>query len=145
MKRCSRCGIEKDESEFGQDVYRKDGLRSYCKHCSNQIAQASRVKHPGQRSASDKAYYEKTKVNIEKFREKSRAHKKKYKKQYEAHLKVKWEVKSGRLQPVSECQCQKCGKVAEEYHHPDYSKPLEVIPLCKACHVKLHKALKKLG
>lgn len=25
-----------------------------------------------------------------------------------------------------------------EYHHEDYSKPLEVIPLCHACHMRLH-------
>ncbi len=33
--------------------------------------------------------------------------------------------------------CQDCNeKLAEEKHHPDYSKPLEVKFLCKKCHNK---------
>lgn len=39
-------------------------------------------------------------------------------------------------------KCMKCGLVAKhgiEWHHPDYSKPLEVIPLCKKCHGLAHR------
>ena len=34
----------------------------------------------------------------------------------------------------------KCGSYDVEKHHPDYSKPLEVIWLCRPCHLALHKA-----
>lgn len=34
--------------------------------------------------------------------------------------------------------CLKCGNEKSEAHHEDYSKPLEVIWLCKSCHVKRH-------
>jgi len=33
MKVCSKCGIEKDESEFGKSKLRKDGLGVWCKLC----------------------------------------------------------------------------------------------------------------
>lgn len=33
--------------------------------------------------------------------------------------------------------CEVCGEDAE-MHHPDYSKPLEVIWLCRAHHKELH-------
>lgn len=33
MKRCHKCGIEKDESEFHKDCTSEDGLRSLCKIC----------------------------------------------------------------------------------------------------------------
>lgn len=33
MKRCSKCGIEKDESEFSTDNTKKDGLYCRCKSC----------------------------------------------------------------------------------------------------------------
>ena len=41
--------------------------------------------------------------------------------------------------------CSKCGKsdYRIEAHHPDYSKPTEVIWLCAKCHRRLHQELKK--
>jgi len=34
-------------------------------------------------------------------------------------------------------RCEECGSTYKvEWHHPDYSKPLKVIPLCKTCHGK---------
>ena len=38
-------------------------------------------------------------------------------------------------------KCSRCEKECKpEGHHPDYSKPLEVIWLCKKCHTEEHKA-----
>jgi hypothetical protein len=37
--------------------------------------------------------------------------------------------------PLAE-KCELCGRKAEDRHHPDYSKPLEVMHLCKKCHRK---------
>lgn len=37
--------------------------------------------------------------------------------------------------------CSKCGNPKSEAHHPDYSKPLEVIWLCRAHHVEADRAL----
>jgi len=35
--------------------------------------------------------------------------------------------------------CQQCGTVTNLHrHHPDYSKPLEVVILCVKCHNRLH-------
>jgi len=39
--------------------------------------------------------------------------------------------------------CINCGSIKHlEKHHPNYSKPLEIITLCKKCHVKHHLELK---
>ena len=55
-----------------------------------------------------------------------------------AHVAVKAAIKQGKLTKVTECTCSHCDKPAQEYHHHDYTKPLDVIPLCKPCHLKLH-------
>jgi uncharacterized Zn finger protein len=31
--------------------------------------------------------------------------------------------------------CQKCGAQATDRHHPDHSKPLDVVLLCRQCHL----------
>lgn len=50
-------------------------------------------------------------------------------------------VRDGWLTRVSELNCQFCSKMAEQYHHPDYTKPLEVTPVCDTC----HKILSSIG
>lgn len=44
--------------------------------------------------------------------------------------------KKGLLVPKA---CIVCGEVKTEGHHKDYSKPLDVIWLCRKHHAKLHK------
>lgn len=42
--------------------------------------------------------------------------------------------------------CQHCGcECVPHGHHDDYSKPLDVIWLCAACHTKRHKELKSVA
>jgi hypothetical protein len=39
--------------------------------------------------------------------------------------------------------CRHCGDANSQRHHPDYSRPLFVIWLCRPCHLKLHAAKRK--
>lgn len=45
MKKCYRCLIEKDSSQFGQDKSRSDGLNSACKECNRISATVYRQKN----------------------------------------------------------------------------------------------------
>jgi len=45
---------------------------------------------------------------------------------------VKAEIKAGRLLPISQCKCVDCGKDAKAYEHRDYTKPIDVVPVCAA-------------
>lgn len=38
-------------------------------------------------------------------------------------------------------QCERCQRQAVHRHHEDYSKPLEVVYLCRSCHFQRHKEL----
>ena len=47
-------------------------------------------------------------------------------------------IKNGVL--IKPSVCENCGKeCSPEGHHEDYSMPLEVVWLCKSCHLELHK------
>jgi hypothetical protein len=39
--------------------------------------------------------------------------------------------------------CRHCGDANSQRHHPDYSRPLFVIWLCRPCHLKLHAAKRR--
>lgn len=53
-----------------------------------------------------------------------------------AIAKVAASIRSGQLVPASECACVDCGSPATDYEHRDYSKPLEVDPVCRSCNLK---------
>ena len=50
---------------------------------------------------------------------------------------------SGKLPRANALSCQECGDPAEQYHHPSYesNKWLDVVPLCRPCHARLHRSL----
>lgn len=58
-----------------------------------------------------------------------------------AQMKVRIEIRAGRMPPVNELPCARCGKQAEEYHHWSYEQEhwLDVIPLCTKCHIQVHR------
>ena len=37
--------------------------------------------------------------------------------------------------------CERCGAINVEMHHEDYDQPLQVVWLCKRCHVATHRVL----
>lgn len=70
------------------------------------------------KKAIDKRYYEKNR--IKRF----------------AKAIVHNALRAGKIKKLN---CEKCNELITEGHHPDYTKPLYVIWLCKKCHTKLHK------
>lgn len=56
--------------------------------------------------------------------------------QREAHKAVADAIRSGLLKRPAEFACVDCGKPAEHYDHRDYSRPLDVAPVCRVCNYK---------
>ena len=45
MRKCNKCGLMKDESEFGKNKRTKDGLHYFCKECKHAIDKSWSDKH----------------------------------------------------------------------------------------------------
>ena len=73
-----------------------------------------------------------------KLAERVRTWRKRHPERSKAHKIVYVEVRARRLKKK---KC-KCGKVKVEAHHEDYSKPLEVIWLCRKHHQEADRRLK---
>jgi hypothetical protein len=88
-------------------------------------------------------YKERTKWNkdnIEKVREYKRKWQKNNNEKVEAQNLLNTAIMKGII--VKEA-CSVCGDIKSQAHHPDYSKPLEVIWLCQQHHKDLHVKLKE--
>jgi formylmethanofuran dehydrogenase subunit E len=131
MKICSRCGIEKQETE-----YYASQLRTWCKVCMKEYTRDIKRNDPKRarkwRQDSAKRYYVRHRNEI-------LEHIKKYRNENPmrgwAHHKVSKAILYGRL--IRPNKCEKCG--ATEYiqgAHPNhnYHEPLKVKWLCVKCH-----------
>jgi hypothetical protein len=57
-KVCSRCGIEKDQSEFVRRSTLKDGIAAHCRPCQVKLTVEWNKAHPEKRSAANKKWRE---------------------------------------------------------------------------------------
>ena len=141
MRDCTMCGKPKDESDFYSGFVR-------CKVCVKDYQKAYRDKQNANKppdwkqKTKDKAAYQKAwnKAHPGYATEQKRIwwHKNK------DRLKVKWAVrdalKSGKIQRLA---CFVCGSEKSEAHHANYSRPIDVVWLCREHHVELHKEHKQ--
>jgi hypothetical protein len=128
-KPCRKCG---STDRYKPNPGRKTGA---CRTCKKVNRKAWRKANPEKERTYSKTW---RKANIEKNRAKTNAYRKTNSKKYAAHNAVNNAIKRGDLPRVLTCDCVDCGIQAADYHHEDYSKPLDVEPLCRLCHVKRH-------
>jgi len=76
MKKCTRCKVEKELSEFNKIKKSKDGLHNYCRACCNNI---SREWHENNKKKANERRKEWNKNNKERVMEQIRTPKGKYK------------------------------------------------------------------
>lgn len=135
MKKCSKCGQEKDLKDFVKDKRAKTGYTSRCKECQNKAASRYRKDNPEKVKESKDKYKEHNRKAINDSLVKYAKHNKEKKR---AHGLVQKALEKGTLIKAA---CESCGKLEAEAHHEDYTKPLEVIWLCRYCHKQRHTSL----
>lgn len=77
-------------------------------------------------------------VNAEKSRRSVRKYQNENPEKLRAHRLVYWAVKSGKL---TKHPCYVCGNEKSEGHHYDYTKPLDVIWVCRKHHRQEHEKM----
>jgi flagellar biosynthesis GTPase FlhF len=66
MKKCPKCSLEKDSSEYGNDKRKIDGLNTYCKECIRTRSKKQRESNPGYHRDYAERYRKKNKEVLRK-------------------------------------------------------------------------------
>lgn len=140
MKRCFKCGEEKELSEFYKHSGRGCGYLGKCKECTKEDTRANRA-------AKVEYYrmYDRMRASmphrVSLAKRVFTAWKAKHPDRRTATIKLGNAVRDGRVVPWPVCSIPDCqGK--PEAHHPDYSQPLSVVWLCPAHHKQAHALMR---
>lgn len=136
MKTCFKCGASKPLDEFYKHPAMADGHLGKCKDCTKLDMRIDRQTKPRVRE------YDRQRTGLPQrkaLRGRITAEwRTKHPDRALAHEAAKNAVRDGKL--TSPGLCQGCGLPKRlEKHHPDYSKPLLVVWLCKPCHALADK------
>ena len=140
---CSRCSRMRDrnyKSIYCRSCYEmvRVSKSDKAKELRKKAQDKHRKEHREERNKQSKEYFRNNK-------EKWRAYTKKYESNLNNFIKIKCRkatrlaIKQGLLIHPSKLLCSNyysCDNQATEYHHKDYTKPLEVIAYCEKCHAK---------
>ena len=146
MKTCTKCNESKPHEDFRLNVNAPDGYAYWCKKCQNRASELSKRKNKEAYRAKGRAKYARRMAKLhgegyvvgsggnKSFRV-SKLDPETKRIRYNARHYSRRALAEGRLvkQP-----CFVCGEQEVEIHHPDYSRPLDVVWLCKAHHREVH-------
>jgi len=141
MKQCFKCGKWKALDEFYRHPEMADGYLGKCKECTKKDNTENRKRNVEYYRSYDRRRFRNPKRRACVYR-RNKQHRLDNPGKYAARTTVGNAIRDGRLTPQP---CEHCGNIFVEAHHPDHSKPLEVIWLCKACHTAEHQRLKEIN
>lgn len=138
MKNCFKCGVGKPLSDFYKHGAMADGHLNKCKECAKKDVHQHRH---GKGRAKVLAY------DLERAQTPERISRR-------AHIVAEWgaihperrraqsalarAVKKGLVSKWPVCAMPECDCTKVVAHHPDYSRPLDVVWLCQAHHKQAH-------
>jgi hypothetical protein len=137
VKTCFKCGREKSIDDFYRHPAMADGRLGKCKDCTKHDMRVDRQTKPRVREYDRERAKQPHRVALAKriTREWRQKHRDRARAQQMAE---KHHIEQPEL-------CEACGlRKPLEKHHPDYSKPLLVLWLCKPCHAIADKIRRRL-
>ena len=147
MKACKTCNKEKPLSSFYVHKKMSDGHLNICKDCTKtRVAKHRELnidyikEYEKKRSILPKRVqarkeYSKTEAGKSSRAKSIKKYKEKHTDRYFAHNVFSAAIRDGK---VVKMPCFICGNEKSEGHHPDYSRPLDVVWLCNKHHVETH-------
>jgi hypothetical protein len=164
QRECTICKQEKPLEEFGKSKKGKYGHDAQCKKCRYQRTGRAHFLANKEKCYANAAKWHKenrehiNKKNKERYdadpskvlerqrlypyiaRESTKRYREKHREKVNAQCQLRDHVKRGNI--IKPTTCSICNSDQWiEAHHADYTKPLEVVWLCKKCHVAIHKGL----
>ena len=133
MKKCFKCGIEKTLDNFYRHSQMGDGYLNKCKTC-NKLD----VKENYTLRREKYAEYERKRYSDPTRRAKHLEYQRKRRASNPIKEKARRAVANALRKGEMEKSICRCGASKVEAHHEDYLKPLDVVWLCRACHLKEH-------
>lgn len=135
MKTCFKCGVIKPLDDFYKHPRMGDGHLNKCKECTKRDMHESRHEKHRDRVLA----YEKDRSSrperVALHARSQIAYRADHPDRVSANGKLRRAVQSGRVQKLP---CLICGDDKSVGHHPDYSRPLDVVWLCQAHHMQTH-------
>lgn len=139
---CTRCGVAKASTEFQIRRASHDGLTAACKACLKAYDDARvNLRH----RALARTAYQASETGRKAHQRANAAYRQRRKDRQRAHNAVAKAIARGKLQPWPACAVPDCGAPNPEAHHPDYSRPLDVVWLCDPCHKGAHRTARLLS
>lgn len=144
IKTCAQCSVSKPLEDFSPYRRNADGRHSYCKNCVAANAKTKRNRDLDKARKRERARPQRSATMTEARRKRCNQQSKKYRLQSPQKSRARSAVKHALLIGVLVRKpCERCGSENSEAHHEDYSKPLEVIWLCRLDHAARHIELRE--
>lgn len=147
MKKCCHCKIEKPVEAFNKNRSANDGLAFECRECMKAYRARHRATKGDAVRAADRARFHTAgrKAVIARYQSSAKGReararananwRSEHPDRVRASTAVNNALQSGRIQRLP---CIICGSRRVEGHHPDYSRPLDVVWLCVKHHKQTH-------
>lgn len=147
MKTCSKCKQTKQSTEFNKDSRLPDQLTYKCKECNRQYLKIYNLKNKKRNSISTIRWQKQNQIAYRTYQKqwqsKNRdkictvAKKQRIKNPIATAARIKFNnaIRDGKIKRLP---CIICQSPNSQGHHTDYSKPFEVIWLCRKHHERLH-------
>lgn len=141
MKTCFKCGVKKPLFDFYKHKEMGDGHLNKCKPCTKKDAYEHRHGKGRDRVLESDRARSKNPERIELRNKINQRWKSENPLRRSANIALGQAIKSGKVLKWPCCAVPECNKKDLEGHHPDYSKPLDVVWLCVAHHRQTHSLI----